>query len=113
MIQFYNRILSNTANSINNIPIRLTDERWHHITVGHPEMADYFYEILETIENPNIIYEGNYEELIAVSAEFHQINKFIIVVYKELSNEDGFIITAYCSNKIQYFEKKKILWKKQ
>jgi hypothetical protein len=76
-------------------------------------MADYFYEILETIENPNIIYEGNYGGLIAVSTEFLEINKFIIVVYKELSSEDGFIITAYCSNKIQHFEKKKILWKKQ
>jgi hypothetical protein len=102
-----------TANSINNVSIRLTDERWHHITIGHPEMADYFYEIFETIENPNIIYEGNYGGLIAVSGKFIEINKFIIVIYKELSNEDGFVITAYCSNKIQQFEKKKILWKKQ
>lgn len=40
------------AISINRIPIRLTDERWHHISTGHPEMADFYYEILETIENP-------------------------------------------------------------
>lgn len=55
------------AISINEIPVRLTDERWHHITVGHPEMADYYYEILETIENPRMIYAGNSGELIALS----------------------------------------------
>lgn len=97
--------------SKNNVPIRFTDERWQHITTGHPEMADYYYEILETVENPEIIYEGNYGGLIAISNNFG--NKFIIVIYKEISDADGFIITAYCSNKIQVFEKKKILWKKQ
>lgn len=105
--------MSNIANSKNNVHIRLTDERWQHITIGHPEMADFFYEILETIENTDIIYEGNYGGLIAVSTELTELNKFIIVVYKEVSGEDGFIITAYSSNKIQQFEKKKILWKKQ
>jgi hypothetical protein len=45
----------NTAISKNGIPIRLTDERWQHITTGHPEIADYYFEILETIETPQII----------------------------------------------------------
>jgi hypothetical protein len=39
------------AISKNNIPIRLTDERWLHITTGHPEIAGYYYEIFETIED--------------------------------------------------------------
>lgn len=61
----------------------------------------------------NIIYEGNYGGLIAVSLEIKNIGKFIIVVYKEVSSVDGFIITAYISNKLPYFRKKRILWKKQ
>jgi hypothetical protein len=40
------------AISKNKVPIRLTQERWYHISTGHPEIADYYYEILETIENP-------------------------------------------------------------
>ena len=48
--------MNNIASSVNNVSIRLTEERWQHITIGHPEMADYFYEILETIENPYIIF---------------------------------------------------------
>ena len=54
------------AISKNSVPIRLTSERWQHITTGHPEIADYYYEILETIENPEIIYEGNNYTKIAI-----------------------------------------------
>ena len=99
------------AISKNNIPIRLTEERWHHISTGHPEIADYYFEILETIENPKIIYKGNLGGFIAISVKLEQTNKFIVVIYKEVSLEDGFIITAYLSNKEQKFDKKQILWK--
>ena len=76
------------------------------------EIADFYYDILLTIENPEIIYKGENDGLIAVGFKFEQIDKFIIVVYKEISKEDGFIITAYLSNKEQKFNKKKILWKR-
>ena len=46
------------AISITKTPIRLTDEYWMHISVGHSEIADFYYEILETIENPEKIFEG-------------------------------------------------------
>ena len=52
--------MTDIAFSKNNVAIRLNDERWYHITTGHPEMADYYYDILETIENPVIIYKGNF-----------------------------------------------------
>ena len=78
--------------------------------IGHPEIADFYYEILETIENPQIIYEGSEGGLIAVSFKYEPYNKFIVVIYKEVSLIDGFIITAYLSNKEQKFEKKIILW---
>ena len=54
------------AISKNGIPIRLTNERWQHITIEHPEIADYYYEILETLETPEIIYEGSNDAKIAI-----------------------------------------------
>lgn len=99
------------AISKNNIPIRLTNERWHHISTGHPEMADFYYEIFETIENPIIIYRGNSGELIALSKEHQPSAKFFVVVYKEMNSNDGFVRTAYLSNKQTFFEKKEIIWK--
>lgn len=38
--------------------IRLPDERWFHITEKHSEMAGYYFEVLKTVEEPEIIYEG-------------------------------------------------------
>lgn len=104
--------MTDIAISKNNVPIRLNEERWYHITTGHPEMADYYYDILETIENPLVIYKGNYEEQIAVSDKVVSTGKFIVVVYKELNSSDGFVITAFYSDKLQKFDKKEILWKK-
>ncbi|MHC1574416.1 MAG: hypothetical protein ACXQTY_01225 [Candidatus Methanogasteraceae archaeon] len=36
------------AKSKNGVPIRLTKERWFHITEEHSEMAGYYFEVLET-----------------------------------------------------------------
>ena len=101
------------AISINKIPIRLTKERWQHITLGHPEIAGFYYEILESIEKPDSIYEGKYGELIATKHFEKLNNKFVVVIYKELSEEDGFVITAYLSNEIQEFVKRKKIWDSQ
>jgi hypothetical protein len=100
------------AISMDDIPIRLTDERWQHITTGHPEMADFYYDILETIEDPEIIYKGNDGAKIALKKATESFSKFVVVVYKELE-KDGFVITAYISNKPQRFKNKKILWKQR
>jgi hypothetical protein len=48
--------------------------------------------------------------LIAVSANLEDVSKFIVVVYKETNLADGFVITAYLSNKEQKFTKKTIIW---
>lgn len=101
------------AISKNGVPIRLTDERWQHITTGHPEIADYYYEILETIEAPEIIYEGNNDAKIAIRKIPEKLTAFVAVVYKETYSNDGFVITAHFSNKEQEFKKKKILWRQQ
>jgi hypothetical protein len=101
------------AISKNGVPIRLSNERWLHITTGHPETAGLYFEILETIENPLCIYQGNYDELIAIGRIGNIQDKFIVVVYKEIKLSDGFVITAYISNKMQSFKKKKIIWKQR
>ena len=45
--------------SINGVPIRLTHERWYHIIENHDDLASYFYEALDTIENPDFVLRGN------------------------------------------------------
>ena len=40
-------------------------------------------------------------------------NKNLIVIYKELSENDGFVITSFLSTKINYLKNKKLLWEKK
>ena len=52
--------------SKNDVPIRLTEERWLHVTEEHSELAGYYFEVLEAVEEPDAIYEGKAGECIAV-----------------------------------------------
>jgi len=98
------------ATSKNGVPIRLTEERWFHITEEHSEMAGYYFEVLETVEEPEVIYEGKTGECIAVKKI--ETGKYIVVVYRELNKEDGFIITAFITKRKKQFERRKVLWKR-
>jgi len=98
------------AISRNGVPIRLTAERWHHIIESHSEMAGYYFEVLETIENPDAIYEGRMGECIAIRKLKN--DKYVVVIYKEINKKDGFIITAFITKKKKQFEKRRIIWKK-
>ena len=97
------------AKSKNNVPIRLTEERWFHIVENHDELAGYYDEVLNTIEDPDFIIKGYRGALIALKK---MNNKFLAVIYKELNLNEGFIITAYFTSKIK-LEKEEIIWQKQ
>ena len=95
--------------SKNNVPIRLTEERWFHITEEHSEMAGYYFEVLETVEEPEAIYQGKMGELLAIREV--ENGKNIVAVYKELSKEDGFVITAFLTRRKKQFERRRKIWK--
>lgn len=80
-----------------DVPIRLTDERWKHIADNHPEVTPMRQELLETVAEPDLIQEGDSGELIAIRRyeRTPMTNKFLVVPYREISKEDGFVLTAY------------------
>ena len=94
--------------SINNVPIRLTEERWEHIISNKPYMESYYKNVLEAIEDPTWVLRGYAGSLIAVHPAAKL--KYLHVVYKEISNNDGFIITSYMSRKIN---KGMIIWQRK
>ncbi len=96
--------------SKNNVLIRLTEERWFHITEEHSEMAGYYFEVFETIEEPEAIYEGKTGELIATK-EIEKY-KYIVVIYRESSEEDGFVITAFLTRRRKQLDRRRKIWQK-
>ena len=96
--------------SKNGVPIRLTEERWFHITEEHSEMAGYYFEVLEAVEEPEAVYEGRAGECIA-AIEVEK-GKYIVVVYRELGRVDGFVITAFLTRRRKQLERRRKIWQR-
>jgi hypothetical protein len=94
------------AYSKNDVPIRLNYERWYHITENHDDLASYYHDILETIENPDFILRGNKGTLKATKNLGK--NLWLTIVYREVSKKEGFVITAYFLDKKP---KGEIIWR--
>ncbi len=80
------------AISVNGVPIRLTEERWRHIVNKHVDLLNYQQDILYVVENPEAIYRGQRGTLIAIRS--YGRRGFLAVFYREISQQDGFVITA-------------------
>ena len=100
--------------SKNEVSIRLTSERWTHITTSHTDMNDNKDLLFKTVENPDMILKGVNGELRAVRfyQKTHLGPKYLMVAYKELSYGEGFIITAYKTSKVDKIVKRGVIWKK-
>jgi len=98
-------------NSVDEIPIRLTAERWQHIIKRHPEMTTEEDKILQTVCSPDTIQEGDYGTKIAIKhyPRTPLTSKHLAVIYKEVSKEDGFVLTAYFTSTPS--KRRKIIWK--
>lgn len=97
--------------SRNGIPIRLEDERWAHIVEEHSELAGLRIEVLETVSEATRVLRGAFEELLAVRMIDHQ--KALVVVYREVSGSDGFIITAFVTKRLASLERREVVWPQQ
>ena len=95
--------------SVNGVPIRLGPERWMHVVEHHDDLAGYLHAVLETIGTPDFVYEGDHGELLAVSTR--SADRWLVVVYREVSAVDGFVITAFFTTRVERFERRRLLWR--
>ena len=86
---------------VNNVPIRLTEERWFHIIRHHEELQPLQREVTLTVSTPDALYlsspsiKPNY----AAVKIFRKLREMglaenLVVHYREVSPSDGFILTA-------------------
>ena len=57
--------------------------------------------VLETLAEPDMIQQGDLGEVLAVRfyPETPLTRKFLVVAYREVSTEDGFVLTAYLTSR--------------
>jgi hypothetical protein len=101
----------NQAISRNGVTIRLTDERWQHIIEEHAELAQFREEVLRTIDGADRVLVGTAGELLAV--RIIEAGKAIVVVYRETNLDDGFVITAFLTRRLNSLDKRAQLWPPQ
>lgn len=101
------------VHSHGGVPIRLTQERWRHIVGRHPEMESLRQSVVETVSEPDIVQKGDFGGLLAVKLYENTPlgEKFVIVAYREVSEEDGFVLTAYLARRPS--SRREALWRRQ
>lgn len=83
--------------------IRLTKERWTHITSPqsqHPYMIDYLEEIKNTIIKPTLIIPHKFDETKRNYYRYLKNKKLYLLVSVKYLNGEGYIITAFITRKI-------------
>jgi hypothetical protein len=76
----------------------------------HPELRTEKDKIAETVSNPDFVQEGDWGELIAIKyyEKTPLTSKYLLVLYKETSEMDGFVITSYFATKPA--KRRRITW---
>jgi hypothetical protein len=91
-----------TVKSKSGAQIRLTEKQWKHIIAARPQLEEFQGEILRSVEHPDEVYAPPSR----VRPQLHAVKQFkrlrniglsenLVVVYRELTPEEGFIITAF------------------
>jgi hypothetical protein len=99
------------VHSVHAVSVRLTAERWQHIIVRHPEMHGQQDKVLETVASPHLIQQGDFGELLATRLypETPLTTKYMVVAYREMGSDDGFIMTAYFTTRPS--ARRAVIWK--
>ncbi len=94
--------------SKNGVAIRLSAERWGHISQNHPEMAEHFSDVLSCVMSPDEIRSGRRGENLAIRKISK--DKVLVVVYRESDSFEGFVITAFLTRRLKWLQKRKTIW---
>jgi hypothetical protein len=100
--------MTEAATSRNAVTVRLTDERWAHIVEEHCELAGLRAEVLQTVSDAERVLAGRVGELLAL----RQLDPHttLVVVYKEVTPQDGFVITAFLTTRPGRLERRQPVW---
>lgn len=86
-----------------NKKIRLDEDSWIHISVGHSELKDKFNLLADVVRSPDIIFYDKSNDNFRYCKYFNNLGRNLVVVVR-LLNDEGFIITSYYAKKVQKFD---------
>ena len=93
--------------------IRLTDDKYKHVCVRHPEVFGEIDRMKETLASPQIVRRSIYDEKVWLFYRFFKetpvTEKYLMVAARILNNE-GLVVTSYFTDKVKMGEE---IWKEK
>lgn len=99
--------MTETVTSKHGVVIRLTDERWSHVSEEQAEMAGRKWDVLEAVAQPERDVARAASERLALKLQSD--GKVLVAVQRE-GADDGFIITAFLTRRAVALNRRKQLW---
>lgn len=97
------------ARSRNGVWVRLSTERWKHISEGHPELAHLRPAILEAITSAEYVLGSTASELLAMYRL--DSGKVLVVASRVVDAQDGFVITVFVTSRVAaIFKRRRQVW---
>jgi len=66
--------------------VLLSEERWKHIVLRHPELEDKVAQVLAAVANPDDVYVDPIGAVHVLKRLTHEISDYLLVIYRK---EDG------------------------
>ncbi len=79
--------------------IHISPERWSHI-LQHPEMTNQTERIRETLLQPDVILNSSTDQQVHYYFRYYKERREYLFVSVKYLNGEGFIITAFYTNKV-------------
>ncbi len=83
--------------ALNGTKVFLTEERWKHIVLRHPELENKLSLILDAVTNPDEVYIDPSGAFHALKRLHGEVSDYIVVIYCK-ENGEGYIRTAFYTN---------------
>lgn len=81
--------------------IHLTKERWSHITIKHPDMANKLEEIKEALIKPTLIIQHKFDDSMRNYCKYYKYEKCYLLVSVKYLNGEGYVATSFMTRKIR------------
>ena len=82
------------AVTVDGTKVVLSEERWRHIVLRHPELKDKRNLVLDAVSNPDEVYVDSTGAVHVLKKLVGEISDFLVVVYVKGDGE-GYIRTTY------------------
>lgn len=74
--------------------VLLTEERWKHIVLRHPELENKLSLVLDAVANPDEVYIDPEGAFHALKRLYGEVSDYLVVIYCK-ENGEGYIRTAF------------------